>query len=323
MPLPGALLVGLEPSSIHVGSARSSSRVLRDALCGLRATPVATEASGPIVWKNTFTTTLSSFADPRSSPGDRVRARTVEAAFSLGVATKASAPRLVALSSGLLSELGEPFQTLVAEASESTRARWLVGNEKLPGAVEPWCSNYGGHQFGSWVGQLGDGRVLTLGELETPDGESWELQLKGTGPTPYSRFADGLAVVRSSVREYLCSEAMYYLGVPTTRVLSLCTTGDSVPRDMWNRGSFHDEPGAVVCRAARNFVRFGSFQLPYSRGNHELTKQLVRFCVQSEPAWRGMLDGDEVDYEAWLVDVVRASVNMHCALSVSLCVSVF
>lgn len=284
--------------------------LLGDVLRGLRATQSSAAEEHPIVWNNTFTAQLSDFADSRISPADRVRAREVEAAFSLGVATEASAPQLVALSSGLLSELGKPFQEMVAGASESCQARWFVGNEPLPGAMEPWCSNYGGHQFGSWAGQLGDGRALTLGQLETPGGETWELQLKGAGPTPYSRFADGLAVVRSSVREYLCSEAMHYLGVPTTRVLSLCTTGDSVSRDRWNRGSFHDEPGAVVCRAARNFVRFGSFQLPYSRGNHELSKALAKFCVQSDPAWHEMLDGDEIDYEAWLTDVVQRNAQL-------------
>ena len=92
---------------------------------------------------------------------------------------------------------------------------------------------YGGHQFGMWAGQLGDGRAITLGELVNSKNERWELQLKGAGKTPYSRFADGLAVLRSSIREFLCSEAMHFLGIPTTRALSLVTTGKYVRRDMF------------------------------------------------------------------------------------------
>src|SRR5690606_11591809 len=104
---------------------------------------------------------------------------------------------------------------------------------------------YAGHQFGNWAGQLGDGRAITLGEWENPNGNIWELQLKGAGPTAYSRRADGRAVLRSSVREYLMSEAMHYLGIPTTRALALVTTGDMVTRDMFYDGRAADEPGAI------------------------------------------------------------------------------
>lgn len=97
----------------------------------------------------------------------------------------------------------------------------------------PYAQCYGGHQFGMWAGQLGDGRAMTLGEILNSNSERWELQLKGAGKTPYSRFADGLAVLRSSVREFLCSEAMHHLGIPTTRALSLVTTGNLVTRDMF------------------------------------------------------------------------------------------
>jgi uncharacterized protein YdiU (UPF0061 family) len=97
----------------------------------------------------------------------------------------------------------------------------------------PYAQCYGGHQFGVWAGQLGDGRAITLGEVLNNQGERWELQLKGAGKTPYSRTADGLAVLRSSVREFLCSEAMHHLGIPTTRALCLVTTGQGVLRDMF------------------------------------------------------------------------------------------
>ena len=113
----------------------------------------------------------------------------------------------------------------------------LGGNELVEG-MDTYAQRYGGHQFGSWAGQLGDGRAITLGEVETGNG-LLELQLKGSGRTPYSRFADGRAVLRSSIREFLCSEAMHHLGVPTTRALSLVTTGEKVVRDVMYDGGLH------------------------------------------------------------------------------------
>ena len=108
--------------------------------------------------------------------------------------------------------------------------------------MDPFAMCYGGHQFGNWAGQLGDGRAINLGEVKTENSDHWTLQLKGAGPTPYSRTADGLAVLRSSVREFLCSEAMFHLGVPTTRALSLVTTGEQVMRDMFYDGNQALEP---------------------------------------------------------------------------------
>lgn len=102
-----------------------------------------------------------------------------------------------------------------------------------------------GHQFGNWAGQLGDGRAISLGESVNAEGQRWELQLKGAGRTPYSRNADGRAVLRSSVREYLCSEAMHHLGIPTTRALSLVNTGEGVLRDMFYDGHPKIEPGRL------------------------------------------------------------------------------
>src|SRR5688572_18245630 len=118
-------------------------------------------------------------------------------------------------------------------------AQVFAGNRLLPG-MEAVSACYGGHQFGSWAGQLGDGRAISLGELKTSRGEHWELQLKGAGPTPYSRRADGRAVLRSSIREFLCSEAMHHLGIPTTRALCLIDTGEAVVRDILYDG--HPRP---------------------------------------------------------------------------------
>ena len=132
---------------------------------------------------------------------------------------------------------------------------------------------YSGHQFGQWAGQLGDGRAITLGEL--PVGESselWDIQLKGAGKTPYSRFGDGRAVLRSSIREYLCSEAMHGLGIATTRALCLTTGETGVVRETI-------EPAAIVCRVARSHIRFGHFEHFHYSNNPQLVKQLADYLI--------------------------------------------
>ena len=154
----------------------------------------------------------------------------------------------------------------------------LAGNRLLPG-MAPYAACYGGHQFGTWAGQLGDGRAITLGEVTNAAGETWELQLKGAGPTPYSRRADGRAVLRSSLRELVCSEAMHHLGVPTTRALSLVGTGETVLRDMLYDGHPQHEPGAVVCRVAPTFLRFGSYEIHAARGELQLLDRLVAYTL--------------------------------------------
>jgi len=181
----------------------------------------------------------------------------------------------------------------------------------LPG-MRTFAANYGGHQFGSWAGQLGDGRAISLAEVTTPDGGHQHLQLKGAGPTPYSRSADGRAVLRSSIREFLCSEAMHHLGVPTTRALSLTLTGDDVVRDMLYDGHPAPEQGAVVCRVAPSFVRFGSFELPASRGDLDLLTAMVdhtirRFFPHHVPA-DGVINPDVI--AAWFTEVVERTADL-------------
>jgi serine/tyrosine/threonine adenylyltransferase len=156
----------------------------------------------------------------------------------------------------------------------------FAGNRLLPG-MEPYAVCYGGHQFGHWAGQLGDGRAISLGEVKNQRDEHWEIQLKGAGPTPYSRSADGRAVLRSSVREFLCSEAMHHLGVPTTRALSLVTTGENIIRDILYDGHPRPEPGAVVCRVAPTFLRFGNFQMLAVRGETDNLKTLADFTIEN------------------------------------------
>jgi serine/tyrosine/threonine adenylyltransferase len=196
------------------------------------------------------------------------------ALWSRVVPTPVPAPRLIAHSREVAELVGlEP-----TEIESPLFAEVLGGNRVLEG-MEPYAANYGGHQFGHWAGQLGDGRALTLGETINDAGQRWELQLKGAGRTPYSRSADGRAVLRSSIREFLCSEAMHHLGVPTTRALSLVRTGEEIWRDMFYDGRAAREPGAIVCRVAPSFIRFGNFELPASRGDLTLLNQLISFTI--------------------------------------------
>jgi serine/tyrosine/threonine adenylyltransferase len=178
--------------------------------------------------------------------------------------------------------------------------------------MEPHATVYGGHQFGNWAGQLGDGRAINLGEIVNARGEHWAVQLKGAGPTPYSRTADGLAVLRSSIREFLCSEAMHHLGVPTTRALSLVVTGEQVVRDMLYDGNPAPEPGAVVCRVAPSFIRFGHFEILTARGDIELLRRLVDFTIRTE--YPELLAANEpasaATYVAWFAEVSRRTVDM-------------
>ena len=186
--------------------------------------------------------------------------------------TPVAAPRLLAWSEALGELLG-----LSRPGSEAVEV--LAGNRVLPG-MEPYAARYGGHQFGHWAGQLGDGRAITLAEIIASDGSRQELQLKGAGKTPYSRTADGRAVLRSSLREFACSEAMFHLGVPTTRALSLAGTGEEVIRDMFYDGHPRPEPGAIVCRVAPSFVRFGNFQILAANNELEALKRLADYVIR-------------------------------------------
>ncbi len=236
-------------------------------------------------------------ADPEAGP----RLRQVHGAlYSRVDPTPVAAPRLVAHSREVAALVG------IDEASVASPvfARVFGGNALLQG-MEPYSANYGGHQFGHWAGQLGDGRAITLGETVGPTGERWELQLKGAGPTPYSRSADGRAVLRSSVREFLCSEAMHHLGVPTTRALSLVATGEDVVRDMFYDGHPKSEPGAIVCRVAPSFIRFGNFELPAARGDVALVARLIDFTIRRD--FPELVAGEILDADGPLCEEVRAA----------------
>jgi uncharacterized protein YdiU (UPF0061 family) len=211
-------------------------------------------------------------------PGDTVATNVpravANACYTRVSPTPVAAPRLLGWSDAVGAMLG------IARPDSSTglAAEVLGGVRVLPG-MQPYAARYGGHQFGTWAGQLGDGRAITLGEIVAPDGARYDLQLKGAGRTPYSRTADGRAVLRSSVREFMCSEAMHYLGVPTTRALSLVATGEPVVRDMFYDGNPEEEPGAVVCRVAPSFVRFGNFEIHAAHREDDALKRLADYVI--------------------------------------------
>jgi len=179
------------------------------------------------------------------------RRQVMESAYSRVAPTKVKSPKLVHFSREVAELIGlDPEQSQIQQFAD------VFGGNTLLTGMAPFAMCYGGHQFGNWV--------------------------KGAGPTPYSRTADGLAVLRSSVREFLCSEAMFYLGVPTTRALSLVTTGEEVMRDMFYDGNQAYEPGAVVCRVAPSFTRFGNFQIFAARGDTANLQRLVDFTIVND-----------------------------------------
>ncbi|SNR90451.1 YdiU family protein [Flavobacterium sp. ov086] len=196
------------------------------------------------------------------------------ALFSYVNPTKPSNPQLIHASEEVAELVGITSDEIQSESFLNV----FSGKEILP-ETRPYAMCYAGHQFGNWAGQLGDGRAINLAEVEN-DNQFFTLQLKGAGKTPYSRTADGLAVLRSSVREYLCAEAMYYLGIPTTRSLSLMLSGNEVLRDILYNGNPAYEKGAIVCRVAPSFIRFGSFEMLTARNELKNLKQFIEYNIK-------------------------------------------
>jgi uncharacterized protein YdiU (UPF0061 family) len=175
----------------------------------------------------------------------------------------------------------------------------VFSGNAVPKRARPLSAVYSGHQFGHWAGQLGDGRAILLGELSGPDGPM-ELQLKGAGLTPYSRMGDGRAVLRSSIREFLCSEAMAALGVPTTRALTITGSHQQVVRETL-------ETASVVTRMAPSFVRFGSFEHWHYRGKQEELRILADYVIRD---FYPELQAAANPYLALLTEVTRRTARM-------------
>ncbi|HEY4275048.1 MAG TPA: protein adenylyltransferase SelO family protein, partial [Rhizomicrobium sp.] len=173
----------------------------------------------------------------------------------------------------------------------------VFSGRKPLGDFQPLAMVYSGHQFGAWAGQLGDGRALLIGQARDAAGDLWDIQLKGAGLTPYSRFGDGRAVMRSTIREYLGSEAIAGLGIPTSRALSIVATGETVMREQ-------PEPGAILTRLARSHIRFGHFEHFHHRGQHEQVRLLADHVIgEYFPAFAG-------DYAGWFGEVVKRTAEL-------------
>jgi len=240
---------------------------------------------------------------PADNETDNHRRQVLSACYSFVNPTVVAAPKLVAFSSEVAELLG-----LSDEDCQTDDFTQVFAGNQLLADMRPHAQCYGGHQFGNWAGQLGDGRAINLGEVVNQRGEHYALQLKGSGATPYSRTADGLAVLRSSVREFLCSEAMFHLGVPTTRALSLVTTGEQVVRDMFYDGRAKPELGAIVCRVAPSFLRFGSYEIHSARGDIDTLRQLVDFTINTEFPHLGLPSVDV--YLKWFAEVCERTADM-------------
>ncbi|MGI9391755.1 MAG: protein adenylyltransferase SelO [Boseongicola sp.] len=201
-------------------------------------------------------------------PFDNSYARLPERFYTKMTPTPVTAPQLIALNKPLAKRLGLDAKNLASEDGVNT----LAGN-KIPVGAEPLAQVYAGHQFGGWSPQLGDGRAILLGEVVAPDGARFDLQLKGSGRTPYSRMGDGRAWIGPVLREYIVSEAMHALGIPTTRSLAAVATGEIVVRE-------DPLPGAVLTRVAASHIRVGTFQFFAARNDHEALESLTAHALE-------------------------------------------
>jgi uncharacterized protein YdiU (UPF0061 family) len=173
------------------------------------------------------------------------------------------------------------------------------GHRPFPGG-ETLAMAYSGHQFGAWAGRLGDGRALLIAQVRNPKGELWDIQLKGSGLTPYSRFGDGRAVMRSTIREYLASEAVAGLSIPTSRALSIIATGETVAREKL-------EPGAILTRLARSHIRFGHFEHFHHAGKFNQVRLLADHVIgEYFPEFAG-------DHAGWFGEVVKRTAELMAA----------
>lgn len=247
--------------------------------------------------KDTFNVELPADANLENS-----RRQVFEACFSYVSPKQTGNPELLHVSPEMLENIGLSLN----DAQSKDFLNVFTGN-KVWSDTKPYAMCYGGHQFGHWAGQLGDGRAINLFEVEH-NNTSWALQLKGAGATPYSRTADGLAVLRSSIREYLCSEAMFHLGVPTTRALSLALSGDQVMRDVMYDGNPANEKGAIVCRAAASFLRFGNYQIFAARQDEANLKVLLDYTIKHHFSHLGAPSKDT--YIAFFKEVTNRTLEM-------------
>lgn len=247
--------------------------------------------------KNTFIEEL-----PSDTNLENTRRQVTEAVFSYANPKKTKAPKVLHVSKEMATELG-----ISEEETQTDFFKNIVTGNKIYPNTKPFAMCYAGHQFGNWAGQLGDGRAINLFEIEH-NNKNWKVQLKGAGETPYSRTADGLAVLRSSVREYLCAEAMFYLGVPTTRSLSLSLSGDEVLRDVLYNGNPAYEKGAIVSRISPSFLRFGNFEIFAARNDIRNLKILTDYTIKHHFSHLG--EPSKENYLNFFKEVTTRTLNM-------------
>lgn len=261
----------------------------------------------PLHFDNRFVRELASENESEVNVTQSQSRKVIGAFYTRQLPVQPSSPKLLAYSA----EVAELIGLQPNEVHEDWFLNAFSGKQVLAD-MQPFAMCYGGHQFGHWAGQLGDGRAINLGEIINPKKQRWMLQLKGAGPTAFSRNADGFAVLRSSVREFLCSEAMHHLGVPTTRALSLVGTGDLVVRDMFYDGRPRREPGAIVCRVAPTFVRFGNFEIFAARQDIPNLRKLVEYVIATD--FPELLSGENQctsdSIIAWFQEVCRRTALM-------------
>ena len=208
---------------------------------------------------------------PGDFSGNTAQRQTPKVLFAIVKPAEFTDPELLVFNQNLANEIGLGNYT-------EQKIDFLAA-QKLPENIKTYATAYAGHQFGNWAGQLGDGRAIFAGEIKNSEGKTTEIQWKGAGATPYSRFADGRAVLRSSLREYLMSEFLHHLRIPTTRALSLVLTGEAVVRDIMYNGNPRPEQGAVIIRTAESFLRFGHFELLSAQKELETLKKLADFTI--------------------------------------------
>ncbi|MCJ1285367.1 hypothetical protein MMC26_004707 [Xylographa opegraphella] len=220
-----------------------------------------------------FPTPLSSYNAPRNALGPRM---VKNATYTYVRPEEVEEPELLAVSPRALQDIGlHPSEATSADFTALVAGNKILWDPSTQTGIYSWAQCYGGWQFGSWAGQLGDGRAISLFESTNPaTGIRYEIQLKGAGKTPYSRFADGKAVLRSSIREFLVSEYLNALKIPTTRALALTLTPNArVRRERM-------EPGAIVCRFAQSWLRIGTFDILRARGDRALIRRLATYLAE-------------------------------------------
>lgn len=253
----------------------------KKAHCTLADLPKSNNFTSKLPPDSAFPTPRASHNSPRLELGPRM---VQNALFTFVRPVPVDQPELLGVSSRAMEDIG------LKQGEEDTQDfKDMVAGNKIfwteeKGGTYPWAQCYGGWQFGSWAGQLGDGRAISLFESTNRDTKvRYEVQLKGAGKTPYSRFADGKAVLRSSIREYVVSEALNALGIPTTRALSLTLT----PKDMVAREKM--EPGAIVARFAQSWLRIGTFDILRARGDRDLVRKVATYVAEDVfPGWESL-----------------------------------